>query len=105
MEYTLPQCCCVNSSGMSTPPNGPVRCYTHKTGVVPLVTWTELKHTVFWDVTPCGSCDNRSFGGTYRLYHQGDKNQRARNNVSSNLQPKHAAKKYYVRAVKTSNLT
>jgi hypothetical protein len=34
-------------------------------------------------VTPCGSCENRRFGGTYRLYHQGDKNRRARN-VSSN---------------------
>jgi hypothetical protein len=28
---------------------------------------------VFWDVTPCGSCKNRRFGGTYRLHHQGDK--------------------------------
>jgi hypothetical protein len=27
---------------------------------------------------------NRRFGGTYRFYHQGDKNQRARNNVNSN---------------------
>jgi hypothetical protein len=29
---------------------------------------------VFWVVTPCGSCKNRSFGGTWRLLHQGDKN-------------------------------
>jgi hypothetical protein len=29
---------------------------------------------VFWDVTPCGSGKNPSFGGTYRLHHQGDKN-------------------------------
>jgi hypothetical protein len=29
---------------------------------------------VFWDVTPCGSCKNRRFGGTGRLLHQGDKN-------------------------------
>jgi hypothetical protein len=28
---------------------------------------------VFWDVTPCGSCKNRSFGVTWRLLHQGDK--------------------------------
>jgi hypothetical protein len=35
---------------------------------------------------PCGSCKNRSFGGTYHLSHQGDKNRRARNNVSSNYQ-------------------
>jgi hypothetical protein len=24
----------------------------------------ELKNGVFWDVTPCGSCKNRRFGGT-----------------------------------------
>jgi hypothetical protein len=29
---------------------------------------------VFWVVTPCGSCKNRRFGGTWRLLHQGDKN-------------------------------
>jgi hypothetical protein len=23
-----------------------------------------LKYAVFWDVTPCGSCNNRRFGGT-----------------------------------------
>jgi hypothetical protein len=23
-----------------------------------------MKKGVFWDVTPCGSCKNRSFGGT-----------------------------------------
>jgi hypothetical protein len=34
----------------------------------------ELKKGVFWDVTPCGSCKNRRFGGTWRLLHQGDKN-------------------------------
>jgi hypothetical protein len=26
-----------------------------------------MKNGVVWDVTPCGSCKNRSFGGTYRL--------------------------------------
>jgi hypothetical protein len=31
-----------------------------------------MMNGVFWDVTPCGSCKNRRFGGTYRL-HQGDK--------------------------------
>jgi hypothetical protein len=36
------------------------------------------------------------FGGTYRLHHPGDKNQQARNNVSSNYQPKHAAKTYCI---------
>jgi hypothetical protein len=33
-----------------------------------------MKNGVFWDVTPCGSCKNRRFGGTWRLLHQGDKN-------------------------------
>jgi hypothetical protein len=33
-----------------------------------------MKNVVFWDVTPCGSCKNRRFGGTWRLLHQGDKN-------------------------------
>jgi hypothetical protein len=33
-----------------------------------------MKDGVFWDVTPCGSCKNQRFGGTYRLHHQGDKN-------------------------------
>jgi hypothetical protein len=32
-----------------------------------------LKNGVIWDVTPCGSCKNRRFGGTWRLLHQGDK--------------------------------
>jgi hypothetical protein len=33
-----------------------------------------FKNGVFWDVTPCGSCKNRRFGGTWRLLDQGDKN-------------------------------
>jgi hypothetical protein len=33
-----------------------------------------MKNGVFWEVTPCGSCKNRRFGGTWRLLHQGDKN-------------------------------
>jgi hypothetical protein len=33
-----------------------------------------MKNDVFWDVTPCGSCKNRRFGGTWHLLHQGDKN-------------------------------
>jgi hypothetical protein len=32
-----------------------------------------MKNGVFWVVTPCGSCKNRRFGGTWRLLHQGDK--------------------------------
>jgi hypothetical protein len=45
-----------------------------------------MKSAVFWNVTLCGSCKNRRFGGTYRLHHQGDKNRRASNNVNSVLQ-------------------
>jgi hypothetical protein len=33
-----------------------------------------MKNGVLWDVTPCGSCNNRRFGGTQCLQHQGDKN-------------------------------
>jgi hypothetical protein len=33
-----------------------------------------VKNGVFWVVTPCGSCKNRRFGGTWCLLHQGDKN-------------------------------
>jgi hypothetical protein len=44
-------------------------------------------------LTPCDSCRNRRSGGNYGHRHQCEKNQRARNNVSNNYQPKHAAKK------------
>jgi hypothetical protein len=27
-----------------------------------------MKNCVFWDVTPCGSCKNRRFGGTYLVF-------------------------------------
>jgi hypothetical protein len=43
-----------------------------------------MKNVVFWVVTPSGSCKNRRYGGTYRPHHQGAKNPRARNSVSSN---------------------
>jgi hypothetical protein len=29
-----------------------------------------MKNGVFWVVTPCGSCKNRRFGGTWRLFHR-----------------------------------
>jgi hypothetical protein len=29
-----------------------------------------MKNGVFWDVTPCGSCKNRRFGGIQRLLHR-----------------------------------
>jgi hypothetical protein len=33
-----------------------------------------MKNVAFLDVTPCGSCENRCFGGTQRVHHQGDNN-------------------------------
>jgi hypothetical protein len=36
-----------------------------------------MKHAIFWNVTRCGFYKNRHFGGTYRLHHQGEMNQRA----------------------------
>jgi hypothetical protein len=56
---------------------------------------TNYKNAVTWVVTPCGFCKNRCFGGSYCLLHrEGDKNREARNNVSSNFEPRQAAKEY-----------
>jgi hypothetical protein len=44
-----------------------------------------LKNAVFWDVTPCGSCNNRRFERNYWLHQQSAKNQQGRNNVIINL--------------------
>jgi hypothetical protein len=41
------------------------------------------EYIVSLDVTPCGSCNNRRFRGTYRLHLQSENNQRTINNVSS----------------------
>jgi hypothetical protein len=38
-----------------------------------------MKNAVFWDVTWCGSCNKRRFGGMYRLCNQVYKDQRGRN--------------------------
>jgi hypothetical protein len=38
-----------------------------------------MKNVVTQDVTPCGSCENRCFGGMCSLHHQGEKNQQAMN--------------------------
>jgi hypothetical protein len=48
-----------------------------------------VKNAVFWDVTPCGSCQSRYLGGIYHLHQHSGKNQRARNHGSSNQQLKH----------------
>jgi hypothetical protein len=61
-----------------------VACYPHA---------CTLKNYVFWDVMPSSSCENRLFGGTYRLHYQGEKTRRAWKDVGSNYEPKHAAKK------------
>jgi hypothetical protein len=45
-----------------------------------------MKNDIFWNVTSCGSCKIRRFGGTQHLHHQGDKNILNRNNASCNLQ-------------------
>jgi hypothetical protein len=54
-----------------------------------------IEKYVILDVTPCGSRENRSFGGKCRFHYQDNKNHRSRNYVSSNQQPKHAEKIYY----------
>jgi hypothetical protein len=74
-----------------------------------------VSNGVFWVVTPCGSCKNRRFGGTWRLLHQGEKigelgttlaatsNRRTlRRNTGVTTQK---TPFFIVTAVKTSNLT
>jgi hypothetical protein len=51
-----------------------------------------MKNAVFWNVTQCGSCRIRLFGGVSHFHHQGNSSRLAKN-VRSNWQPKHAAKK------------
>jgi hypothetical protein len=41
-----------------------------------------VKNGVFWEVTLCGSCKNRPFGGTQRLHNQGDKNRWTKNKLA-----------------------
>jgi hypothetical protein len=41
-----------------------------------------VKNVDLWDVSPCGSCRNRCFRGTYRLYLQGENNQRNKNTLA-----------------------
>jgi hypothetical protein len=53
---------------------------------MPIKFWAKperKKNAVFWDETRRGSCKNRRFVGMYRLHHQVEKNQRARNNVNN----------------------
>jgi hypothetical protein len=48
--------------------------------------WTNLKteECCLRNMTQCGSSKNRRFRGMYHLQHQRDKDQKSRNNVSSN---------------------
>jgi hypothetical protein len=52
------------------------RLYTILLGSVRFEVFTAVtrKNGVFWDITPCGSCKNQRFGGTWRLHNQYDKN-------------------------------
>jgi hypothetical protein len=43
-----------------------------------------MNAAVFWDVAQCCSCENGRFGGTCRLHHRGEMNQKAKKNISSN---------------------
>jgi hypothetical protein len=45
-----------------------------------------VKKAAFWDVTTCGYCKNRRFGGKFRLHHQDEQNEITKKNVSSMLQ-------------------
>jgi hypothetical protein len=78
----------VSSFGRIKPGGTVPRCTLHMTGWPRGRSWryignTHVFNAVFWDVTPCGSCKNRSFGGIYRLRYQGEKNTQAKSNVSS----------------------
>jgi hypothetical protein len=49
-----------------------------------------MENTAFLDVTPCRSCKDQRFGGTFLFHYQGDKNQRDRKSVGSNQQQQQA---------------
>jgi hypothetical protein len=41
-----------------------------------------MKNVVLWDVSLCGSCRNRRFGGTYHFHFQGENNQRTKSTLA-----------------------
>jgi hypothetical protein len=45
---------------------------------IEVFTAVTMKNAISWEVTPCGSCKNRRFGGTPRLYHKSDMNPQKR---------------------------
>jgi hypothetical protein len=61
---------CLKSFGYTDPPRTQKENIRQAIANIPI----SKKNGVFWVVTPCGSCKNRRFGGTWRLLHQGDKN-------------------------------
>jgi hypothetical protein len=42
---------------------------------------TNLKNAAFWDDMPCGSCENRRYGGKYRLHQTSVLTRAARRNI------------------------
>jgi hypothetical protein len=46
-----------------------VKCTNYPSERFEVFTAVTMKNGVFWVVTPCGSCKNRRFGGTWRLLH------------------------------------
>jgi hypothetical protein len=44
-----------------------------------------MKNAVFWDVTPCRSCVNRRFGGTYHVHLRGRKIRERGTNVAADV--------------------
>jgi hypothetical protein len=51
-----------------------------------VLTAVTMEIALFWDVTPCGSCMNRCFGGTYCLHHlHSISSRRARFLVTANV--------------------
>jgi hypothetical protein len=57
--------------------------YENKRKCCRIFTAVTMKNAFFWDVTPCGSCKNRRFGGSCHLHLQGRKHPRAKKSVSS----------------------
>jgi hypothetical protein len=69
-----------------------------------------MKNAVFWDVKPCGSCNNLSYGGTYHLHHQGENMSELGGDTHRFLQEPQGITSqkmafFIVTAMKTSNLT
>jgi hypothetical protein len=40
-----------------------------------------MKNVFFWDVTPCGPCENRRFGGKYHFHLQGNRSRSRRDTI------------------------